>query len=87
MNPDEHRISPRAIQDYQNIEARLQAELDKVRQLNQVLENDIGNLNIECQQLIEQHERDQEEIAALVNQTDYWRKRTHKWMEEAKRVV
>jgi len=68
------------VQGYQENENRLKARIEQ-------LERDLFDANELLSTLEENAARDEEEAEALTAQVNYWRQRTYKWMQEARKVI
>ena len=67
-------------QQYQDNENKLKARIA-------LLEQDAREADSLLQQQEKQLAHQEEELDAMCEQINYWRKRTHHWMMEANRVV
>ena len=66
---------------------RMQNEENKLRTQLALAQVDLLDANAALRAAEEQSAKDEEELEALTAQVNYWRQRTYKWMQEARKVI
>ena len=66
---------------------RMQNEENKLRTQLALAQVDLLDANAALKAAEEQSAKDEEELEALTAQVNYWRQRTYKWMQEARKVI
>ena len=66
---------------------RMQNEENKLRTQLALAQVDLHDANVALKAAEEQSAKDEEELEALTAQVNYWRQRTYKWMQEARKVI